>query len=66
MPQTPPEEDDAAPDDPESRFLIALWDNLERAQETAVERDVMKRLGEVLEHCEAAAAVIRGWLAQSP
>ncbi len=64
MPRPPPEEDANVPDDPESRFLIGLWDSLERAQEIAVTRNVLERLDEVLKHCEAAAAAIRHWRAE--
>lgn len=64
MPKTPPDGSDV-PDDAESQFLTALWDNLEQAQEIAVAREVLDRLDEVLKHCEVAAAAIRDWLAQS-
>jgi hypothetical protein len=64
MSRPPPEEDANLPDDAESRFLIGLWDSLERAQEIAVGRDVLGRLDEVLAHCEAATATIRRWRAE--
>lgn len=66
MPRPPPEEDANVPDDAESRFLIGLWDSLERAQEIAVAGDVLERLDGVLEHCEALVAAIRRWRAPSP
>lgn len=50
-------------DNPESHFLIALWRHLDAASDIAIDKAVMGRLDEVLENCEAAAALIRGWRA---
>jgi len=61
MPQPPHGDDADVLDDPESRFLIALWDSLERACDLATAHNVLERLDEVLQQCEAAAGLIRGW-----
>jgi hypothetical protein len=54
-----PPDDEAAPDDPESRFLIALWDLLGEAYELSTTAQVMSRLDVILARCEAAAALLR-------
>lgn len=46
-------------DDPESRFLVELWDLLGEALEISTAEDVMSRLNEVLAHCEAAVALLQ-------
>jgi hypothetical protein len=58
MADLPPDDDDAH-DDPESRFLIALWDLLGQAYELSTGEDVMSRLDEILAECEAAVALLR-------
>lgn len=61
MASDPPQDDDPVPDDPESRFLITLWDRLDKAAEISVNADVMDHLGEILGFCEEAARLIRDW-----
>lgn len=55
--------DDPIPDDPESRFLIALWDHLERAYVISVEADVIVNLAEIERLCTEAAGLIRAYRA---
>lgn len=53
-------------EDPESRFLIALWLHLDAASDIAIGSRVIDRLDEVREHCEMAVALIRTWQAGQP
>jgi hypothetical protein len=54
-----PPDDDNAPNDPESRFLIALWDLLGQAYELSTTEEVMSRLDEIRGRCEAAVVLLR-------
>lgn len=56
MAHTPPDYDE---DTPEARFLCALWDRLEWAQEAAVDIRVLEWLDEILRLCEEAAEIVR-------
>lgn len=56
MADTPPGDES-----PEDRFLAELWQRLDRAGELSSGADAMLRLEEVLQLCEDAAAMIRGW-----
>ncbi len=51
--------DDPAPTDPESLFLIDLWDRLEGATDAAISADAMARMPEVLRLCEEAIEIIK-------
>jgi len=63
MADTPPD-DDELPDDPEDRFLVELWRRLDRAVEISSGPDAVRRLEDVLQLCEASAALIRSWRAE--
>lgn len=58
MPDAPTGED-ATSTDPESKFLIELWDHLDSAYTISVNADVMGRLDDIRRHCEAAMALIQ-------
>jgi len=66
MAETPPLDDDEEPTDPQSLFLISLWDKLDRAEAASVNADVLDHLDEIQTLCEEAAAIIRQWRAQNP
>lgn len=61
MADAPDDTDDPVPDDPESLFLIELWDRLERAYIISVEATVIDLLPEIERLCEEAAALIRAY-----
>lgn len=55
--------DNGVSDDAGSRFLIALWQDLDAASDVAIDNRVIDRLDEVRENCEMAVALIRTWQA---
>jgi len=54
---------DPSPDPPdaEAALLIDLWTELDAAEALATGANAMDCLDQVLEYCEAAAALIRRW-----
>jgi len=61
MADLPPDNDDDAPNYPESPFLIRLWAHLDAAEDLSVSADVLSHLDQIADHCERAIAEIRGW-----
>lgn len=59
MADAPTHCDSDRPEDPESRFLIALWQHLDAASEISIDKRVIERLDEVRENCEMAVVLIR-------
>jgi len=51
--------DEPVPDDPESVFLVALWDRLELAHELSVGVDVISRVDAIRRLCDEASALIK-------
>jgi hypothetical protein len=68
MAQDPPDhdDDDAPLTDPRSRLLIALWHEMDRAEELSTGADVISRLPQIAAHLEAALALIRRWQEENP
>lgn len=63
MPDDPACPDGDVSEDPESRFLIALWQHLDAASDISIDKRVIERLDEVREKCEMAIMLIRAWQA---
>ena len=57
----PPDNDDDAPNHPESPFLIRLWTHLDAAADLSVNANVLSHLDEIADRCERAIAEIRAW-----
>jgi hypothetical protein len=55
----PPNSSDEDRETAEDRFLIALWELLERALELSTATDAMDHIDEVSRCCEAAARLCR-------
>lgn len=61
MADLPPDNDDGAPNYPESPFLLRLWDHIEVAADLSVREDVLQYLDEIVGRCQAAIDEIRAW-----
>ena len=61
MADPPLDNDDDAPNYPESTFLTRLWAQLDAAADLSVDANVLSHLDEIADRCERAIAEIRAW-----
>lgn len=66
MTEPPPDNDDDAPNYPESGFLIRLWGHLDAAADLSVGASVLAHLDEIAAHCQSAVDEIRRWQSEEP
>jgi hypothetical protein len=66
MDEAPPDNEDGAPNYPESPFLIRLWEHLDAAAELSVVAGVLGNLDEIADHCQGAIDEIRAWQRDGP